>query len=165
MSDKHPDIIIASWREAEALLNSPDDGPQIRQVISIGDPEEPPPSGLEDRKLRLRLVFEDIIDDTSWSTAPTHEDVQAIIGFARRVEHAEGKLLVHCSAGISRSSAAALTVLAVWLGPGREADAADTVWQISPQADPNPRMVDYADQLLERDGALFQAYKERARWY
>jgi predicted protein tyrosine phosphatase len=165
MSNRHPEIIIASWRQAEKLLNTPSLGTEIRQVISIGDPTEPPPVGLEERKLRLRLRFEDVIEDTAWARGPTREDVQAIIGFARRVEAAEGKLLIHCSAGISRSSAAALIVLATWLGAGRETEAAERVFAISPDADPNPRMVEYADELLGRGGALTRATENRSPWY
>lgn len=161
----HPEIIIASWREAEGLLNSPSLGAEIRQVISIGDPAEPPPVGLEERKPRLRLCFEDVIEDAAWARGPTREDVQTIIGFARRVEAAEGKLLIHCSAGISRSSAAALIVLATWLGAGHETEAAERVFSISPDADPNPRMVEYADELLGCGGALIRATEGRSPWY
>jgi len=63
-------------------------------------------------------------------------------------------LLIHCHAGISRSTAATLTFLAQAL-PHETADAViDRLTQILRQAWPNSRMIAFADELLGRDGRL-----------
>ena len=52
------------------------------------------------------------------------------------------------------ASAAALTVLATWLGVGKEQEAVDRIYAAQQQAWPNSLFVELADELLGRDGAL-----------
>jgi predicted protein tyrosine phosphatase len=68
-------------------------------------------------------------------------------------------VLVHCEAGVSRSSAAALIMYACWLGPGREREAMDRVLSQRPVAVPNRRMVEIADRLLDRGGRLLHVLR------
>jgi len=65
--------------------------------------------------------------------------------------------LIHCEAGVSRSTAAALILYACWLGPGLEAEAMERVLAQRPLAIPNRRMVALADDLLNRGGHLLKA--------
>jgi predicted protein tyrosine phosphatase len=80
---------------------------------------------------------------------PTQRDVEALINFARRIGE-DGSVLIHCQAGISRSTAAAYIVFAVALGPGREGEAADYVRAAVPEARPNTAMLALAERLLDR---------------
>jgi predicted protein tyrosine phosphatase len=73
------------------------------------------------------------------------------VGLERRSDIAH--VLVHCHAGVSRSSAAAALLMAQH-NPGREEDAFLALLEIRPQAWPNTRMVELADGLLQRRGAL-----------
>lgn len=66
-------------------------------------------------------------------------------------------LLIHCAAGISRSTAAAFAILCKAMGPGREREALLEIRRIRNIAYPNRLMVAYADILLERDGAMLAA--------
>src|SRR6478735_7680336 len=69
--------------------------------------------------------------------------------------------LVHCHAGISRSQAAA-AILMCQHAPGREEEAFLRLLELRKHGWPNTRMVEFADQLLKRDGALLrglQAYR------
>jgi predicted protein tyrosine phosphatase len=66
-------------------------------------------------------------------------------------------MLVHCWAGISRSMAAAYTVLCDRLGPGAERDVAQAIRARAPHAWPNPLLVRLADDLLERNGDMIAA--------
>ena len=66
-------------------------------------------------------------------------------------------MVVHCFAGISRSTAGAF-VAACALNPQRnETQIAWAIRQASPTAQPNARIVLLADRLLKRDGRMVRA--------
>lgn len=66
-------------------------------------------------------------------------------------------MVIHCRAGVSRSTAAAL-ILACALYPARDPhEAAQTLRAASPIATPNPLMIALADDHLNRQGRLIQA--------
>jgi predicted protein tyrosine phosphatase len=152
----HPDIIIASRMRAGQLLTAKGDC-AIHHLISIGAPGDPMPAGFERCDKRIRLEFHDISQDTDFEFGPRLHHVDQVVDFARAIEHEQGTLLVHCEAGISRSSAAALTVFATWLGAGEEQQAVDRTYAVQPRAWPNGLFVTLADELLGRDGALIAA--------
>jgi predicted protein tyrosine phosphatase len=65
--------------------------------------------------------------------------------------------LIHCHAGVSRSTAAAALILAQ-AGPDRPARAVfDLVSSIRPRAWPNLRILELGDALLGRDGEIVAA--------
>ena len=69
----------------------------------------------------------------------------------------EKPLVIHCYAGISRSTAAAY-IAGCALNPGRdEADLARALRQASPTATPNRLFVEIADRLLGREGRMVAA--------
>ncbi len=150
---QRPEIIIASRTQGERLLMSKGSGPAIQHIISIGAPGDPTPAGFELCATRIRLEF---FDDTG-DIGPQLWHVEKVIDFAGQVQHEEGNLVVHCEAGISRSSAAALTVFATWLGAGKEQEAVDRTYAAQPDAWPNSQFVELADKLLGHDGALITA--------
>ena len=66
-------------------------------------------------------------------------------------------MLVHCFAGISRSTAGAYVAACV-LNPQRdEMQIARAIRDASPTAQPNARIVGIADRLLKRDGRMVRA--------
>jgi hypothetical protein len=65
-------------------------------------------------------------------------------------------LLVHCVAGISRSTAAALIAMAAH-GPGREMESAHALREVAPHAHPNRRLIQLADEILGSRGRLVSA--------
>ena len=69
--------------------------------------------------------------------------------------------IVHCQAGISRSTAAAYVLHATTLGPDREADALAAVLAVAPHAMPNRWVVRLADEALSRAGRLVAALDAR----
>lgn len=72
-------------------------------------------------------------------------------------------LLIHCWAGISRSTAAAYITLCA-LNPGiDENHLAHTLRAASPTATPNTRLVLLADGLLKRNGRMARAVEEIGR--
>ena len=64
-----------------------------------------------------------------------------------------GHALVHCHAGISRSQAAA-AILMCQHAPGQEEAAFLRLLELRKHGWPNTRMVEFADRLLKRDGAM-----------
>src|SRR3546814_8670076 len=70
-------------------------------------------------------------------------------------------LLVHCYAGVSRSTAAAIGLMSQ-RNPGREADIFAALADIRPRAWPNTVLVGHADRLLGRGGALVEALRLRS---
>ncbi len=103
----------------------------------------------------LRLAFHDIVEPTPGLTAPDRDMMQAVLDFGRNGgrQHA---LLIHCWAGISRSSAAAFAI-ACDRNPGFERDIAAELRRRAPSATPNRLMVRLADDLLQRDGRMIEA--------
>jgi len=133
---------------------------QIHHVVSISDPDDGPPREVRDHAGHtLVLLFHDIPEADEDLTVPTKKDVEAIVKFAEAIRPGEN-VMCHCNAGISRSSAAALTILASKLGSSRQAamDAVEAVLAIKKIIHPNRRMVAYADEILGFDGALVEAH-------
>ncbi|MBB1250469.1 dual specificity protein phosphatase family protein [Rhizobium sp. G21] len=69
-------------------------------------------------------------------------------------ERHDARILVHCHAGISRSTAFAYSLIAHRAGPGREAEAFDAFLSIVHKPWPNRRIVEILDRHFGRDGAL-----------
>lgn len=146
-------IEVASRPEAADILSSPDLCAEVTCLVSIGHGQDPLPAGYENARRKLRLLIADVTTDDG----ATQEDVRQIIELAESLRLDTGKVLIHCEAGVSRSTAAALIMHACWLGPGNEREAMDRVRTQRPVAMPNRRMVALADQLLERRGRLVKA--------
>jgi len=143
-------IEVASRTEASNILNSPQRCAEINYLVSIGDPHDELPAGYDNVPHKLRLLVADVVTELG----ATEEDVLRIIQLAEGLRCGTGRILIHCEAGVSRSSAAALIMYACWLGPGRERDAMERVLAQRPIAVPNRRMVEFADRLLDRGGRL-----------
>ena len=84
------------------------------------------------------------------------ETSKSILTFGRDAAEAGG-LLIHCHAGISRSTAATLMILAQARPDEKEDGLAERLLQSRPQAWPNSRMIEFADALLDRRGRLVAA--------
>jgi predicted protein tyrosine phosphatase len=146
-------IEVASRPEASDILVSPQRCAEITFLVSIGDSQDALPLGFDNVRRRLRLLVADVLTEFG----ATEEDIRRIIQLAEALRCDTGRVLIHCEAGVSRSSAAALIMYACWLGPGREQEALDRVLSQRPIAMPNRRMVELADRLLERGGQLVNA--------
>ena len=104
----------------------------------------------------LVLAVDDITMPMDGYTAPAHEHVQRLVDFVSAWDR-KTPMVMHCFAGISRSTAGAY-VAACALNPGR--DEMQIAWEIrraSRTAQPNSRIVSIADRLLKRDGRMIRA--------
>jgi len=154
-------IEVVGRVEASSILCSSELCRQITCLVSIGESHDELPTGFENVTRRLRLVFADHIEGPG---CPTEEHISDIIRLAESLRVSAGKVLVHCEAGVSRSSAAALIMYAYWFGAGQEQQALERVLQQRPVARPNSLMFFIADKLMERGGRLVKAvqvYEER----
>ena len=101
----------------------------------------------------LRVGFSDIVAPLEGHLPPTDAHVRAVLDFAAAWNR-ERPLLLHCYAGISRSTAAAYAV-ACALAPQRdEAEWARELRRLAPSATPNRLFVEIADDLLGRRGRM-----------
>ena len=103
---------------------------------------------------QLVLQFHDIDMTMLGYVEPESEHVQQALIFAQEID---GPLLVHCRAGVSRSTAIALAIAADRLGAGNERQACEWLRETCPQAQPNRLAVFLADEALSRRQALFTA--------
>jgi predicted protein tyrosine phosphatase len=104
----------------------------------------------------LVLAVDDITMPMDGYTAPAHEHVRRLIDFVGTWDR-KAPMVMHCFAGISRSTAGAY-VAACALNPTR--DEMQIAWDIrhaSRTAQPNSRIVSIADRLLNRDGRMIRA--------
>ena len=133
----------------------------VTHVLSILDPDHPDPEafGAYDPHHRTILRFHDIINPVEGMILPQPEHVEAVLRFgdevaAGKADRTEGHLLVHCHMGISRSTAAMMTLMAQSYPDENEDLLFARLAEIRPQAWPNSRMIAFADDLLSRNGRL-----------
>ena len=102
------------------------------------------------------LAVDDIAAPMDGYTVPGEEHVERLIEFVGQWDRA-APMVVHCFAGISRSTAGAY-VAACALNPERdELQIAQAIRNASRTAQPNARIVSIADRLLKRQGRMVRA--------
>ena len=140
----------------------------VTHVLSILDPGFPEPDPIRniDLNRRLKLHFHDVIEAVPGWIPPERWDVELLLAFGRNLSEAAHErwvvgggshLLVHCHAGVSRSTASAILLLAQ-RDPDRAAhDVVGQVIRLRPRAWPNLRIIEIGDALLGRDGEIVAA--------
>ena len=104
----------------------------------------------------LVLGMDDISAPIDGYTHPAEEHVHELIGFVQRWDR-RAPVVMHCYAGISRSTAGAF-ITACALNPGRdEAAIARAIRGSSKTAMPNTMLVGHADRILGRKGRMIAA--------
>jgi len=138
---------------------------EVTHVLSILDPDYPEPADFAayGPHKRLTLHFDDVLDAAPGLTPPERHHIEALLEFGRGLGAVAGDplghLLVHCHAGISRSTASMATLLAE-ARPAMDEDAIFAhIREIRPQAWPNSRMIGLADDLLGLSGRLSAALR------
>jgi predicted protein tyrosine phosphatase len=104
----------------------------------------------------LFLGMNDITEPQEGMIFPGAEHVSRLIDFAESWDR-KAPMVVHCFAGISRSSAAAFITLCIARPERDEADIARRFRQASPFVTPNTRLVALADEMLNRNGRMVAA--------
>jgi len=126
-------------------------------VISAINPWSIPatPENIADSN-HLRLAINDIEAPHRDLVHPEMHHIETLVTFAEKWAQ-NGPLVVHCLAGISRSSASALIVACALNQSVKETRIAHYMRNASATADPNALMIRLADQLLGRDGRMMAA--------
>ena len=114
------------------------------------------------RENHLHLVMHDIAVAQDGMTMPGEDHVRNLLDFARKWDRAK-PMVVHCYAGISRSTASAYIIAAALAPKRNEAELAQTLRKLSPSATPNPRLIAVADTLLSRQGRMIEAIEAIGR--
>jgi predicted protein tyrosine phosphatase len=123
-------------------------------LLSQGTPVTRPPTIRPER--HLFIAMSDIVEPTVGHVLPGERHVRALLQFVGDWDQAE-PLLIHCFAGVSRSTAAAF-IAACALKPTRsEIVIARALRAASPTATPNARLVAAADSILGRSGRMRDA--------
>jgi len=128
-----------------------------RSLITLVDKGTPVsrPAAIAIEK-HLALLFSDITIETAGHTLPNESHVERLMAFVRRWDQA-APLLIHCFAGVSRSTAAAYIAACALLPHRDEAGIALALRKNSPTATPNPRLIALADAMLMRKGRMIAA--------
>ena len=106
----------------------------------------------------LLLDMDDIVTAMDGYMPPNEQHVGKLIDFVTAWDRS-APIVVHCYAGISRSTAGAF-ITACALNPTRdEASIARAIRSFSPTAQPNIRLVSLADDLLGRRGRMTNAVR------
>ena len=120
-------------------------------IQRLFQPETPPE--IEPQR-HLRVGVDDVVEPTAGSVVPGQAHIEGLIGFLHDWP-AEESLMLHCYAGISRSTAAAL--IAHFMKCGDEFASAHALRTAAPHASPNRRIIALADDILGCGGRLVEA--------
>jgi predicted protein tyrosine phosphatase len=148
-------LLVAPARHVPALLAIH----EVDLVVSLISPDAEPPERQLSGPPGLVLRFNDIAEPRGGLVLPSRENMETILGLGERGR----TILIHCHAGISRSTAAVYALACQQAGPGHEIDLAMSLRALSAAATPNPRMIALADDLLGREGKMISAIRAIGR--
>ena len=123
-------------------------------LINEGTPVERPAVVTLDNHLRIGI--NDIAEPMDGMVCPDESVVERLIAFGETWDEAS-PMIVHCWAGISRSTASAFTLACARSPEADEAQIAWTLRSLAPHAYPNRRIVALADDMLGRGGRMVDA--------
>lgn len=148
-----PRLLVTPLSSLADALNA--HGPS--HLVSLLSPEHmiETPEGFP-TAAHLRLGVNDIVDPAAGTAPPVRRHIDELLEFSRNWD-ARSPMVIHCWAGISRSMASAFTILCDRLGPDREIEIARAIRQRAPHAQPNPLLVQHADDALGRGGRMIAA--------
>lgn len=121
----------------------------------------PTPQGIEPDR-HLFLGFNDIVTPVEGLLPPAELHVLRLLEFVRAWDQS-APLVIHCWAGISRSTAGAYITACALRPDADEDDLAQLLRRNAPSATPNARLVAFADKLLQRNGRMIDAIRSIGR--
>jgi predicted protein tyrosine phosphatase len=126
----------------------------ILTVMAKVDQVLRPKSVLEANHLKVQI--DDITEQIDGFVVPSDSHIEQVLNFVRGWDRS-APMVVHCYAGISRSTASAFAA-ACALNPHRdEMSIARQIRAASPVASPNRLIVSLADKALRREGRMLRA--------
>ncbi|MEP3429178.1 MAG: tyrosine phosphatase family protein [Roseibium sp.] len=130
-----------------------------KTVVTLinGEMAVPTPSGISSER-HLFLAFNDIVAPIDGLTPPGESHVVEFLDFIRDWDQ-QDPLVIHCWAGISRSTAGAYVAACALNSTADEYVLASQLRENSPSATPNGRIVAMADKILGRKGRMIDAIR------
>ena len=110
----------------------------------------------------LFIGVSDITAPIDGHIMPSEAHVHILLDFVQQWDRMH-PIVIHCWAGISRSTAAAFITACALFPHQDELRIARRLRQASPSATPNPVLVSAADQILKRQGRMVSAIKSIGR--
>ncbi|MEP6826593.1 MAG: protein tyrosine phosphatase, partial [Aestuariivirga sp.] len=104
----------------------------------------------------LKLTFNDINEEAAGMKAASVDDVDRLLRFITAWDK-KAPLLIHCWAGISRSTASAFAALCLLHPDKSEIELAQILRLASPSATPNRLITKHVDDRLGRKGRMLRA--------
>ncbi|MEJ1157834.1 tyrosine phosphatase family protein [Prosthecomicrobium sp. N25] len=132
----------------------------LATLINAGTPVARPARIPADN--HLFLGFNDITEPTEGLIPPGEEHVRRLIRFVRDWDRSD-PMVIHCWAGISRSTAGAFIAACTLMPDADEEALAREIRARSPSATPNLRLVRLADPILGRGGRMVEAIEAIGR--
>ena len=152
-------IVVCSLREAKNQISK--NGAK-RVVTILGPGTDLPRFEGVDPDDHLRLTFHDIAAAAPGLEPPQARDMISLLTFLRKWDK-EQPMIIHCWAGISRSTAAGYIATCLFHPHADEFELAAELREASPSATPNPMLIALADEALGRDGRMRRAIAEIGR--
>ena len=146
-------IVVCGLRHAQEQI----DQHKVGSVIGILGPETQHPTYRNIApQHHLKLTFNDINEEAAGLQAASVDDVDRLIEFISDWDK-KAPLLIHCWAGISRSTASAFAALCVLKPKVDELALAQLLRAASPSATPNRLITKHVDDRLGRKGRMMRA--------
>lgn len=147
------DLKISSLKELKTY------GPDMTKIISLIDPDGSELKEFEDHciirvdDINTELTVDNQDNTINNFTLPGREHIKSLLDYSKSFVETDN-VLIHCHAGISRSTAASILVLCQHgLSPE---DALAKVLELRPMAFPNNRFIWFGDQILDFNGKLIK---------
>jgi predicted protein tyrosine phosphatase len=150
-------IVVCGLRHAQEQIELHD----ARSVISILSPDMVH-QDFSGPKRHLKLSFNDINAAVLGLVAAQSRDAEQLLRFIEDWDKTS-PLLIHCWAGISRSTASAFAALCMLQPNVSELDHAQMLRRASPSATPNRMITTMVDELLGRKGRMLKAIEAIGR--
>ena len=152
-------IIVCGLNAVQDLVHKH----RVGRVVSLLGPDTAHRtfSGIEPDQ-HLKLTFHDVVEMMDGFSAPKSTDAEKLVGFIDGWDRS-GPMLIHCWAGISRSTASAYTALCMLRPKADEEELAFELRGASPSATPNRLIISYTDSLLGRHGRMVRAIEKIGR--
>jgi predicted protein tyrosine phosphatase len=156
-------LLIAPYSAIDSVVRR--HGPSHMLTLMV-DPYVETPKAIRPER-HMRIEIHDVAEPAPGAIAPETDHIASLVAFAKEWDR-KAPFLVHCWAGISRSTAAAYILLCDVHGPGHEHVIAKALRYRAPHAQPNRLMIRHADALLGRGGRMIEAVEAigngRAVW-
>lgn len=153
-------LLLGSCWDVEEEVNISGPFDNVISIVGTWEDMSDPPGGWDTWRRyparKLRLEFDDVQYESFHGDPPAPSHIQKIIEFSRGLK---GRTIIHCGAGISRSTAAAFIVLLSVLGDGQETEALRVLRTLRKVMRPHRNMVKMADELLNRGGRVVELYE------